>query len=86
MQMAMRINVTTTPTRTPSTGVICTRTARDDAENSKNIIFTFKVFNCLFLEYATGPRFVMKKYFDWILVLVVDNESSFRLKVDFPVE
>lgn len=37
----MRTKVTTTPTRTPSTGVICTRTARDDAENSKNIIFMF---------------------------------------------
>lgn len=31
MQMAMRINVTMTPTRTPRTGVICTRTARDGA-------------------------------------------------------
>jgi hypothetical protein len=39
IHMAMRINVTTTPTRTPSTGVICTRTARDDAGNSKNIRF-----------------------------------------------
>ena len=39
IQMAMRINVTTTPTRTPSTGVICTRTARDDAENFKDIRF-----------------------------------------------
>jgi hypothetical protein len=39
IHMAMRINVTTTPTRTPSTGVICTRTARDDAENTKNVIF-----------------------------------------------
>lgn len=39
MQMAMSINVTTTPTSTPRTGVICTRTARDEAENSKYVIF-----------------------------------------------
>ena len=37
--MAMRINVTTTPTSTPSTGVICTRTAREDAENFKDVKF-----------------------------------------------
>jgi predicted small integral membrane protein len=38
MQMAMRINVTTTPTSTPRTGVICTSTARDDAAN---VLFYF---------------------------------------------
>lgn len=49
MQMAMRINVTTTPTSTPRTGVICTRTARDDAakkreKGEKKINKNFKIF------------------------------------------
>lgn len=35
MQMAIRINVTMTPTSTPRTGVICTRTARDGATPGK---------------------------------------------------
>ena len=50
MQMAMRINVTTTPTSTPRTGVICTRTARDDAakkerETQKKLIKILKFFS-----------------------------------------
>lgn len=50
IHMAMRINVATTPTRTPSTGVIWTRTARDDAGNSQNIIY-------LCLETFAEPSF-----------------------------
>lgn len=62
MQTAMRISVTTTPTRTPSTGVIWTSTALDEAgETRKNIhLLTFirKSFWSTIVQYHNGLLFL----------------------------